>query len=278
MTRTDADGRFTFDGLNEGTINIYVSDNEVGFLDRIDARLDLSRRPGRRAEVGLDESGDDRADPRRRGRGEGRHEGQASPSRGRTSASRALCGLGAGRRSWAPRRTPRGATATGCRLARPIFYVMGHPPGQADRTVVIPEGVARFEVPPIVMGHILIGARAGHRCRRRAGLGGDGRGTRRDRPPIRPGVDAVTDSRGEFQFPGSPNNSVPIGQAARLLIRLRDGSVARRRPSRRPTARSRSSSPSRPDHHARPRRRRARDGLTRKSSSPSMCCCGTTRS
>ena len=28
-TRTDADGRFTFDGLNEGTINIFVADDEV---------------------------------------------------------------------------------------------------------------------------------------------------------------------------------------------------------------------------------------------------------
>ena len=33
-----------------------------------------------------------------------------------------------------------------------------------------------------------------------------------------------TDARGAFRLPSGWNNTVPIGQAARLLIRLRDGS------------------------------------------------------
>jgi hypothetical protein len=100
---------------------------------------------------------------------------------------------------------------------------MGHPPGHADRTVIIPDGATRFEIPPIVLGHRLI---VRGRITDAAGgpvsgatvvcVGEDGR--------VFGGVDTVTDSRGAFRLPPSPNNSVPIGKAARLRIRLRDGS------------------------------------------------------
>ena len=100
---------------------------------------------------------------------------------------------------------------------------MGHPAGHADCTVVIPDGVARFEIPTIVVGHRLI---AGGRVIDPAGKAvigatvvciGEDKSTSS-------GMDAVTDSLGAFQLAPSPNNSIPIGKAARLRLGLRDGS------------------------------------------------------
>ena len=39
-----------------------------------------------------------------------------------------------------------------------------------------------------------------------------------------PGREAVTDAEGQFRLPSGVYNTIPIGQIARLLIRLRDGS------------------------------------------------------
>ena len=112
------------------------------------------------------------------------------------------------------------------------FYVMGSPPGYArgpdkesSRTLTIPGGATRFEVPPILLvpavtvrgritdaaggpvaGATVIGVCENGRC---IPFGG---------------ADRVTDSQGTFQLPPNPRKIVPIGQAARLRIRLRDGS------------------------------------------------------
>jgi hypothetical protein len=111
------------------------------------------------------------------------------------------------------------------------LYVMGPPTGYArladegsSRTVTIPEGVARFEVPPLeialavtvrgrvldaagspVIGAKIVGICKGSQC-----------------VPI-PGTEALTDALGEFRLPPGLYNTIPIGQTARLLIRLRDG-------------------------------------------------------
>src|SRR5262249_40368263 len=46
VTRTDADGRFTFDGLNEGTINTYASGGEPGIPWTYRAVRDLELKSG----------------------------------------------------------------------------------------------------------------------------------------------------------------------------------------------------------------------------------------
>ena len=38
-----------------------------------------------------------------------------------------------------------------------------------------------------------------------------------------PGSEAVTDAQGEFRLPSGTYNIIPVGEIARLLIRLRDG-------------------------------------------------------
>ena len=111
------------------------------------------------------------------------------------------------------------------------LYVMGPPNGftrlpdeGSSRTVTIPEGTLKFEVPPIELapaatlrGHILdaagkpiVGAKVVGICEN--GL---------CRPF--PGQETVTDARGEFRLPPGMYNTVAIGKPARLLIRLRDG-------------------------------------------------------
>jgi protocatechuate 3,4-dioxygenase beta subunit len=109
---------------------------------------------------------------------------------------------------------------------------MGPPTGYArlpqdgsSRTVTLPEGATRFDVPPLevaaavtVRGRVLdaaggpvagarvVGVCEGSRC-----------------VPL-PGSETLTDATGVFRLPTGWDNTVPIGQAARLLIRLRDGS------------------------------------------------------
>jgi hypothetical protein len=111
------------------------------------------------------------------------------------------------------------------------FYIMGPPGGFArlsgdgsSRTMTIPVGASKFEVPPIeleptitvrgrvldaagspIAGATVVGTCEGGRC-----LPFLGRRT-------------VTDARGEFRLPPSPNNTVAIGKPARLLIRLGGG-------------------------------------------------------
>ncbi len=217
VTRTDAGGRFTFDGLDEGTINIYASGGEPGTPWTYRAVQDIELKSGwtRAAMIelirGVEVEGKVLAQP----------------------TGQALQGVNIG--MYGPFRPHSGSETLGATTdaegryryhlppGKTYFYVMGHPTGHADRTVTIPEGVARFEVPPIVVGHRLI---VGGRITDDAGrpvpgatvtcVGEDGRAFG--------GVDTVTDSAGAFRLPPSPNNSIPIGEAARLRIRLRDGS------------------------------------------------------
>ncbi len=90
--------------------------------------------------------------------------------------------------------------------------------------MTIPDGVPTYEVPPLdlvpavtvrgrvvdstgspIAGATVVGTCEGGVCR-----------------PI-PGTETATDALGEFRLPPSLYNTVPVGQAARLLIRLRNG-------------------------------------------------------
>ncbi len=218
VTRTDADGRFTFDGLNEGTINIFADNgatNDAGWTYR--AAQDVELKSGwtraalitliRGVEVEGKVLGGSNGEPLK-----GANIGAHGPMRPRSGSGVLVATTDAeGRFRY---RLPPGEA---------YFYVMGHPPGHADCTVIIPDGVARFEIPTIVMGHRLI---ARGRVIDSAGkavmgatvvcVGENGR--------VFGGVDAVTDKLGTFKLPASPNNSIPIGKAARLRLRLTDGS------------------------------------------------------
>ena len=216
VTRTDADGRFTFDGLNEGTINIFAEDggNEAGWTYR--AAQDVELKSGwtkavlitliRGVEVEGKVLAGSNGEPLK-GANIGAQRADAASERGRSRRHKTDA---LGRYRY---RLPPGET---------YFYVMGHPQGHADCTVIIPDGVARFEIPTIVVGHRLIARGRVIDSAGKAVIGAtvvcvseNGR--------IFGGVDAVTDSLGAFQLPPSPNNSIPIGKAARLRLRLRDG-------------------------------------------------------
>jgi hypothetical protein len=217
ITRTDADGRFTFDGLADGTINIYTSGGTPDTSWTYCAARDIEVNSGmtRAAMIalirGVEVEGTVFAQPTGQPL-KGANIGMYGPLRPRSSAET----LGAttdaqGRFHY---RLPPGTT---------YFYVMGHPTGRADRTVIVPDGVDRFEVPPIVLDHRLI---VGGRLTDAAGKPVSGASVvcvgEDDR--VFGGVDTVTDSQGAFKLPPSPNNSIPLGKAARLRIRFPDGS------------------------------------------------------
>ena len=150
VTRTDGDGRFTIDGLNEGTINIFVADDEVKTAWTYRAAQDVDLKSGwsRTAMIelirGVEVNGKVISQPT----GQplvGATIGMSGPSQPRTRGGKLRATTDTeGRYHY---RLPPGET---------YFYVSGYPPGQADLTVVIPEGAVQFEIPPIVLGHILI--------------------------------------------------------------------------------------------------------------------------
>jgi hypothetical protein len=217
VTRTDAAGRFTFDGLREGTINIYASENEANLPWTYRAAQDVELRPGwtKAAIIELIRGVEVEGKVLSHATGEpikGAQLGVYGPFRPRSGA--ATLGATTDAKGKFRYRLPPGET---------YLYVMGHPPGHADRTVVIPEGVERFEVPPIIPGYALL---TGGRI-----FDADGRpvvGARvssvGETGPLLDGVDAVTDAKGAFQLLPGPNSSVATGKPARLRIRLRDGS------------------------------------------------------
>jgi protocatechuate 3,4-dioxygenase beta subunit len=217
VTRTDAAGRFTFDGLCEGTINIYASENETDLPWTYRAAQDVELRPGwtkaaiieliRGVEVEGRVLSAATEEPVK-----GAQLGVYGPFRPRSGA--ATLGATTDSQGRFRYRLPPGET---------YFYVMGHPPGHADKTVVIPEGVDRFEIPPIVPGYMLV---VGGRILDATGspVAGATVSCIGEEGPIFDGVDAVTDSKGAFQLLPSPNNGVAVGRAAQLRIRLRDGS------------------------------------------------------
>ena len=226
VTRTDAEGRFTFDGLEDGTINIYTSGGEPDSSWTYRAAQDVELKSGwtRTALIelirGVEVEG--KVLDQTTGRPiQGAEIGVYGPFRPRSSAATEDAKTDAkGRYHY---RLPPGET---------YFYVMGSPPGYArgpdkesSRTLTIPGGATRFEVPPILLvpavtvrgritdaaggpvaGATVIGVCENGRC---IPFGG---------------ADRVTDSQGTFQLPPNPRRIVPIGQAARLRIRLRDGS------------------------------------------------------
>ena len=110
-----------------------------------------------------------------------------------------------------------------------LFYVMGSmgdPPSQSQ-TVTIPEGVTRYEVPPIELAStVIVGGRvldSANRPVAKARVLGVRQGGMRK--PFA-GPDVVTDAAGEFRLPTNPTNAVPSGTDARLQIRLADGTPA----------------------------------------------------
>jgi hypothetical protein len=226
QVQTDADGRFTFDGLNEGTINVFVHGDGENKDWTYRAAKDVNLTPGATSAVtlelirGVEVEGTVVA----RGTGapvEGAQVGVYGPFRPRTGAMTTGATTDAqGRYRY---RLPSGET---------YFYIMGPPngytrlPGEgSSRTVTIPDGVLSYVVPPFeltaavtVHGRVLDGTGAPIAGATVVGLCEGG--------VCRPfgGTETVTDTRGAFRLPPGPNNTVPIGTAAKLLIRLRDRS------------------------------------------------------
>jgi hypothetical protein len=226
QVQTDAEGRFTFDGLNEGTVNVFVHGDGGNRDWTYRAAQDVNLAPGATSEVtielirGVEVEGTVVA----QGTGapvEGAQVGVYGPFRPRTGAMTTGATTDAqGRYRY---RLPSGES---------YFYVIGPPSGftrlsgeRSSRTVTIPDRALRHRVPPIelttavtvggrvldatgapVAGATVVGLCEGGICR-----------------PFG-GTETVTDARGAFRLPPGPNHAVPVGQAARLLIRLRDRS------------------------------------------------------
>jgi hypothetical protein len=216
-TRTDATGRFRFDGLREGTVNICVSENETDLPWTYRAAQDVELKSGwtKAAIIELIRGVEVEGTVLSRATGEpisGAQLGVYGPFRPRSGA--ATLGATTDAHGKFRYRLPPGET---------YFYVMGNSPGHADRTVVIPENVDRFEVPPIVPGYILI---VSGRI-----LDADGRPVAGatvscigEKGPLFDSPNAVTDAKGAFHLLPTPNTSVAIGRPAWLRIRLKDGS------------------------------------------------------
>jgi hypothetical protein len=223
---TGADGRFAFDGLNEGTVNLFVHGDGENRDWTYRAAQDVNLTPGVTCEVTLELIRGVAVEGTvlERGTGapvEGAQVGVYGPFRPRTGAM--TTGAGTDARGRYRYRLPTGET---------YFYVMGPPNGFArlsgaasSRTVRIPDGASRYEVPPIelapavtvVRGQVLdatgkpiAGATVVGIC---------------ERGVCRPflGTETVTDTRGEFRLPPASNNTVAIGTPARLRVRLRGG-------------------------------------------------------
>jgi protocatechuate 3,4-dioxygenase beta subunit len=223
--RTDAEGRFTFDGLGEGAINVVINGDGENKDWTYRAAQDVSLTPGATSEVtielirGVEVEGTVVAEKTREPV-EGAQLGVYGPYRPRSSAMTIAAVTDArGRYHY---RLPSGET---------YLYVMGPPKGFArlsgegsSRTVTIPDGASKYEVPPIelagavtvrgrvldatgspIAGATVVGTCEGGVCR-----------------PF-PGTETLTDAHGEFRLPPSLYNTVAIGKPARLLIRLRGG-------------------------------------------------------
>ncbi len=221
---TDADGRFAFDGLSAGTINVIVTGDGENKDWTYRAAKDVNLVPGATSEVtlelirGVDVEGTVVA----QGTGAplaGAQVGVQGPYRPRTSAMiRTVTTDAHGRYRF---RLPAGET---------YFYVSGLPGGYtrlsgegSSRTVTIPDGAASLEVPPIelaaavtVRGRVLDASGAPIAGATVVGICEGG--------VCRPfGGETVTDHRGEFRLPPGLYNTVAIGKTARLLVRLPSG-------------------------------------------------------
>ncbi len=212
------------DGLNEGTINVFVHGVGEGKDWTCRAADDVPLTSGETSEVVLEPIRGVAVEGTVVVQGAGTPivdagVGVYGPYRPRTGAMTQQAKTDAqGRFHY---RLPPGAT---------YLYVMAPPAGftrllgqGSDRTVKIPDGVDRFEVPPLelapavtlrgacsippvpVAGATVVGTCVGNVCQ-----------------PF-PGKERVTNDRGEFQLPDGELNTIAKGTTARLLIRLRDG-------------------------------------------------------
>jgi uncharacterized GH25 family protein len=221
----DDEGRFAFDGLREGTINVFIHGDGENQEWTYRAAKDVRLVSGNISEVNIELIRGIKVEGTVVAQGsgtpvEGAQVGVYGPFRPRTGA------MTTGAMSDAQGRyhylLPSGET---------YFYVMGPPEGftrlageGSSRTVTIPEKAANYEVPPLevasavtlrgrvldannmpIAGAKVVGTCEGGVCR-----------------PF-PGSEAITDDRGEFRLPPSLYNTVAIGAPARLLIRLRGG-------------------------------------------------------
>ena len=222
---TDADGRFTIDGLSAGLVNVTIDggiDNrdwtyraanmvELKAGTTTEVTFELIRGVEIEGTVVAGKTGVPLPEVQLALRGTSGPRSSGAVAGGKTdSTGRYRC------------RVPSGET---------YIYVFGPPHGftrlrgdGSSRTVTIPEGTLKFELPPIELapaatlrGHVfdagdkpIVGAKVVGICEN--GL---------CRPF--PGQETVTDVRGEFRLPPGMYNTVAIGKPARLLIRLRDG-------------------------------------------------------
>jgi len=222
---TDPQGRFVIGRLDEGTANIMLGDRnpEVPWTYRAAENVPL--RAGETAEVTIELI-----------RGV-EVEGRVVVQRTNQPVEKAQVGV------YGPYR-PKSGEATQSvvtdaqgryRFRLPAgeayLYVCGPPSGYtrlanggSSTTVTLPDGVTRFEAPPIELaaavtlkGRVLDAAGAAVQGVHVVGtcVGGVCQ-------PF-PGSDAVTDALGEFRLPSGGFNTIPIGQVARLLIRMGDG-------------------------------------------------------
>lgn len=221
---TDEAGRFSFDGLNEGTINVIVHPRSPDAPWTFRAAKDVPLKSGETAEVTIElirgVAVEGKVVDRKTGRAvEGAIVGVYGPYRPRSGAmTRSTKTDAEGRYHY---RLPSGET---------YLYVMGPPSGYmtrpdqgSSRTVSIPEGPTSFEAPPLVLdaavvvsgrvldsagmpvvGAVVVGTCEGGRC---IPFGG---------------ADATTDATGKFRLPPARGNLVAVGGTARLLIRLPD--------------------------------------------------------
>ena len=214
----DADGRFVFDDLNEGTINVFVNEPgpDVPWTFRAAQDVDLKSGWTRAVMIELIRGVEVEGTVVSHGQPfEGAELGMYGPNRPRSGGFTRQAKTDArGRYHY---RLPPGET---------LFYVMGSmgdPPSQSQ-IVTIPEGVTHFEVPPIEIASTVVSGgqvvdATHHRPVARARVVGvcqDGV----CKPFV--GAEIITDGNGAFSFP--PNTAIPNSAKTRIRIRLDDGS------------------------------------------------------
>lgn len=225
LARTDEAGRFSFDSLNEGTINIVVVPDGDHDPWTYRAAKDVVLKSGVASEVSIELIRGVEIEGTVVAQGSARpvvgaQLGAYGPSHPRSSA---MCrGAETDAEGRYHYRLPAGET---------YFYVMGPPSGYArlpeegsSRTVTIPEGVTSYTVPPIelaaaaaalngrvldaqgkpIAGAKIVGVCDQFRCM----------------PLNQPS--AVTNERGEFRLSQGPA-AVAVGQATHLQVRLPGG-------------------------------------------------------
>jgi protocatechuate 3,4-dioxygenase beta subunit len=224
-TQTDSEGRFVFEDLSEGTINVLVEGAGVNERWTHRAAENVGLSSGVTSEVtielirGVDVLGMVVA------------QGTEAPVAGARVASYGPCRPHTSYSPFSVKTDARGRYRYRLPSGETSFLVAELPDGFTNlpdkgstRTVTIPDDVARFQVPPIEVvaavtvrgkvvdatGSPIVGAKVVGNCE-----GGICR-------PF-PGSEVLTDGRGEFRLPPGFNNTVAIGRAARLLIRLNDG-------------------------------------------------------